>query len=170
MKVKYELGWELSKTWPTKSIGQLKRLFRKQHSYKYRGAFRSHSPLSLSLNPIQFVDPNDPFAVDLWVALYGQLSLSRSNRYYVLVECNRHNISIGTHTAKLQMQVYPGRVGQKGKFIWLGTAQFEGNFFDEKSIRKQLKQSILESEYYASENTEADIVEFDEPTATPTLL
>lgn len=161
---KYELGWEVSKTYPVKSIGQLRRLFYRDHVYREKHKPRlAYNPLGLSVNPPQFVSEYDLTAVDTWIAVYGSVRFNPSSRFYVSIEHHPKSMN-GPHVARLYIQIYPGKEGAwSSKYVWLGTTQFECNFFNEKKIRVNLKRAIRLKEYYASLQSEGKVVTFDEP-------
>lgn len=161
---RYELGWELEKNYPVKSIGQLRRLFYRDHVYREPGKSRlAVNPIGLVMNPPQFISEYDLTAIDTWIAVYGSVRFSPTARFYVAVEHHPKSMS-GPHIAKLHIQLYPGKEGAwQCKYVWLGTAQFECNFFDEKKIRVNLKRAIRLKEYYASLQSEGKVVTFDEP-------
>lgn len=45
--------------------------------------------------------------------------------------------------------------------VWLGTAQFDGNFYDEKNIRIQLRQAIEEKQYYCGSDSLEEMIEVE---------
>lgn len=163
MKQKYVQEWELSRTFPTRTVGQLIRLFYKIHKYKDRGVWRAMAPITFLVNPAPFVMPGDPFAQDMYLAIYHGLTFAPRARFYVTVEQNIHKPNGGPHPAKLCLQVYGGASYQTGKVVWLGATQIEGNFYDEDKIKVQLRRAIRLGTYYASEKASEEVIEFDEP-------
>lgn len=164
MKVKYEQEWELSRTFPTRTVGQLIRLFYKYHTYMDRKVRKALPPISFLVNPIPFVLPDDPFAQDMYVAIYHGLRFAPGARYFVTIEQNIHFPMDGPHPCKLYLQVYPGGTYQMGRTVWLASMQIEGNFFNEDKIRVALKRGIRMKEYFCSDESQEEVIEFDNPT------
>jgi len=163
MKQKYVQEWEVSKTYPVRSLGQLLRLFYKVHRYKEKGEWRAMRPISFLVNPAPFVMPGDPFAQDMYVAIYYGLRFAPGARYYVVVEQNFMCPTTGPHACKLYLQVHPGGTYQAARHVWIGTMQIECNFYDEEKVKAKLRRAIRLQEYFCSEESQQEIVEFDEP-------
>lgn len=69
--------------------------------------------------------------------------------WYALIE--HGNSMNGPHPVKLYVKL-PGY----DESIWLGTCQFEGNFYNDKLLRKQLRRAILRKVYYASDPSDEE--------------
>lgn len=77
--------------------------------------------------------------------------------YFVVVERGFKLLS-GPHRAQLFRSSPTNEDG-----IWLGTLQLDGAFYDDKGIKKQLRLAIKQKEYWASDESEEEIVETIEP-------
>lgn len=155
-KIPFTMGMEISKTYEIKSIQRIRRDFFKYHVVNEGKKRVASRPNALVMNPPKVVRIEDEFSQDIWIAVYCR-------GFYIQIEKNIHKIG-GPHAAKLFIQVYPGKVGShQGKFVHLGTTQFMFNFFDKKKLQKKLSKALRFREYFATENLEETLIEFDEP-------
>lgn len=159
-KIPKEFGLEISKTYPVKTIEQIRREFFKYHTYKEtlstgKRTFASN-PNALVLNHPLIARDEDEFSAEIWAAVYCK-------GYYVLIDKNINHLT-GPHAAKLFLQIYAGKLGQwDGRFIHLGTTQFRFNFYSRPLLLKKLSKAIRLREFWCSESTAETLIEFDEP-------
>ncbi len=158
-----DFDFVLSEDFPRRTRRQLLNLFYKQHVYKERdGRTCACHPISLILNPIPFVIPDDPCSNDVYVAVYHKAPHLDASRYYVTIDENIHHSMVGPHSVKLHIQVYPGSRGkQMGKQAWLGSMQMMCNFHSIKKVHAKLRRAIRLKQYYASEDSLQEEIIFD---------
>lgn len=156
MKIKYELGFEVETETEAKSIKELRKYFFKYHTEIVKGKPKGVNPNAFVLNPELYIPASS--SDDIYYVVYCR-------GYYVTIERNPQDIK-GPHAAKLQLQVYAMKGNHEGKIVWLGTAQFDGNFFNEENIKIQLKRAIRLKEYFVSEKTAEIVIEITEPNDT----
>lgn len=148
------LSFSLEDDGEVKSIGELKEAFykvvillKKELYKKYRKDDRKRivKPQALIFNPPGYGNTEAVHHIDVYVAIYY-------HGYYVRIE--RHTKIFGPHKFELFFQVC------KGRHVWLGTATYECNFYSTKEIRRALRDLIMEREYFCSEKSAEEIVEF----------
>lgn len=166
-----DFDFVLSEDFPQRTRKQLIALFYKVHMFKeWDGKTWKRvacHPISLVLNPSPFVLPDDPFAQDMYLAIYDKPPLLHRSRYFVTIEENIHHPLVGPHSAKLNIEVYPGKPGQvAGKHAWLGSMQIMCNFHSLKKVHAKLRRAIRLKQYFASESSLEQVIEFDRPDAT----
>lgn len=160
------LEWELSETFPVRTRKQLINLFYKEHTFKDWDGDEwvkvACHPISLVMNPVPFVMPDDPFAQDMYLAIYGQAPKLPGTRYYITIEENINHPFSGPHAVKLNIQIYPGSTGKKeGKFAWLASMQMKCNFHSLKKIHAKLRRAIRLREFFATDASLEEEIVFD---------
>lgn len=154
------IEFELAPEYPSRTVGQLINLFYKYNTFKEGKRTIAAHPLGFVSNPVPFVMPDDPFAQDIWVAVFSGIRGIERARYYVTIESNFTQIH-GPHATKLCLQVYPGERGHPAKLEWLASAQIMANFYNEDKIISKLRRIIRLKEFFATEHSMENTVLFD---------
>lgn len=109
---------------------------------EYKGQKKANNPITIVLNPPMFVNVNDPMHTDTYYVVY-------TNKFFVKVI---HGRSMhGPHKMELIFQ------SETGKHR-LGCAMGRFFFLKELHLRRCLRTNIIEKRYFATEDTESEIV------------
>lgn len=135
-----------------KSEGEITTRYDLRAEFYRRNRFREYfwdgtSKLSAS-RPLAFI--RNETEVGMWIRVqYG--------RYYVIIDKGGKLLS-GPHVGKLYFMHKSEPEG-----IWLGTKQFDGPFFDDKGLKRQLREAIKQREYWMSLTSEDEELILEEP-------
>lgn len=114
----------------------------KELKREFKGQRKAYNPIAIVLNPPKFVDTHNPMHVDVYYVVY-------TKKFYVKVT---HGRSMhGPHRMELLFQ------SETGKHR-LGCALGRFFFLKELELRKQLRANIIGKKYFATEETEDEVV------------